>query len=112
MIWLVEAFLVALVLTLVLTPSGIRVAWATGYLDHPEARKLHTSATALLGGVVVFVCACLAWLGVWRLAGPGTDGEVGRLLAGALVALLIGMWDDKFGMQPLIKLGGQAAAAG
>jgi len=35
MIWLVEAFLVALVLTLVLTPSGIRVAWATGYLDHP-----------------------------------------------------------------------------
>jgi len=54
----------------------------------------------------------LAWLVIWRLAGPGTDGDVGRMLAGAVVALLIGMWDDKFGMQPLVKLAGQASAAG
>ena len=60
---LAAAFLAGLVLALALTPLAIRIAWALGYLDHPEARKLHTSATALLGGVVVFVAALAAWIG-------------------------------------------------
>src|SRR5437870_3452596 len=44
------AFLVSLVLAFALTPFADRLAWATGFLDRPAARKLHTSATALLGG--------------------------------------------------------------
>ena len=42
---LAVAFVVALALALALTPLGIRTAWAVGYLDHPEARKLHIAAT-------------------------------------------------------------------
>ncbi|HEY6867782.1 MAG TPA: MraY family glycosyltransferase, partial [Candidatus Eisenbacteria bacterium] len=109
---LAAAFVIALALALVLTPAGIRVAWAAGYLDHPEARKLHTSATALLGGAVVFVAALASWVAVAIvLRRPAHSGGV-FMFAGALVALLVGLWDDRFGMRPWVKLTGQSAAAG
>jgi UDP-GlcNAc:undecaprenyl-phosphate GlcNAc-1-phosphate transferase len=109
---LAAAFLAGLVLALALTPAGIRIAWAVGYLDHPAARKLHTTATPLLGGVVVFVAALGAWLGVsFALHRPAHSGGA-YLFAGALVALLLGLWDDRFGMRPWVKLLGQAAAGG
>ena len=34
---LATAFGLGLLLSLLLTPVGTRVAWITGYLDHPEA---------------------------------------------------------------------------
>jgi UDP-GlcNAc:undecaprenyl-phosphate GlcNAc-1-phosphate transferase len=109
---LAGTFALALVLTLALTPVGIRVAWLTGYLDHPEARKLHTSATALLGGAVVFLCAFAAWF-VARLSFHSPAGrEPALLMFGATLALALGLWDDRRGMRPLVKLAGQALAAG
>jgi UDP-GlcNAc:undecaprenyl-phosphate GlcNAc-1-phosphate transferase len=108
---LATAFVSALVFALMLTPLGTRAAWAIGYLDHPEARKLHTQATALLGGVVVFVCTLLAWLVVEGIAQPAGIGRSPFLLGGAFVALGIGLWDDRFGMRPFYKLLGQGAAA-
>ena len=89
---LAAAFAAGLLLALVLTPAGIRIAWQVGYLDHPEARKLHTSATALLGGVVVFTSALAAWVvDAIVLHRPAHSGGV-FLFAGALVALLVGLW--------------------
>ena len=107
----VLAFVLALVLGLVVTPIAVRLAWAIGYLDHPEARKLHTSATALLGGAGIFAATLVAWL-VSGIARHGDrDGVVPYLLGGALIALCLGLWDDRFGMDPIIKLAGQGAAA-
>jgi UDP-GlcNAc:undecaprenyl-phosphate GlcNAc-1-phosphate transferase len=105
------ALAVAALFALALTPLAIRVAWATGYLDHPEARKLHTHATALLGGVAVFVAAVGAWAVVVRTGDRGAGAQAPVLLAGALVALTLGLVDDRFGMRPSVKLAGQALAA-
>lgn len=105
------AFLFAFVLALSLTPLSIRVAWATGFLDHPEARKLHTSATALLGGLVVFVCGLLAWLLAVEVAHLRPVLPPHLMLVGAVIALATGMWDDRFGMNPFVKLLAQGAAA-
>ena len=109
---LATAFLLALILSLLLTPLGTRAAWATGYLDHPEARKLHTSATALLGGAVVFVSAVIAWAAVQATGHAAPDHRATFLLLGAMMSLALGLWDDRFGMSPVLKLAGQAAAAG
>src|SRR5262245_58445447 len=106
------AFTLAFATSLLLTPVGTRVAWATGYLDHPEARKLHTTATALLGGAVVFVCALIGWAVSLRsgaVAGPSSEAVF--IVSGAVLALTIGMWDDRFGMEPRAKFLGQATAA-
>jgi UDP-GlcNAc:undecaprenyl-phosphate GlcNAc-1-phosphate transferase len=107
---LIAAFALALVLALILTPLGVRLAWVSGYLDHPEARKLHTSATALLGGSVVFVSALVAWL--VSLGHPTTPhAGVLYVLGGAAVVLTVGLWDDRFGMSVRIKLIGQVLAS-
>jgi len=108
---LAAAFGLALLISLVLAPAGIRLAWATGYLDHPEARKLHTSATALLGGAAVFASGLAAWGVLHLVRHGGLAREALFLPAGALIVFLLGLWDDRFGMDPLVKLAGQAAAA-
>ena len=107
----VFAFGLALLVSLALTPAGIRLAWATGYLDHPEARKLHTSATALLGGAVVFASGLAVWGGLHLVRGGDPAPEALYLVAGALIVFLLGLWDDRHGMAPLLKLAGQGAAA-
>ncbi len=106
------AFPLALVLSLALTPLVARLAWAVGYLDHPQARKLHTAATPLLGGAGVFACALAAW-GVAMLVMPHApaDWEAYYMLLGAAIALGLGLWDDRFGMRPSVKMLGQAVAA-
>ncbi len=105
------AFALALVLALLLTPLGVRLAWVSGYLDHPEARKLHTSATALLGGTVVFVSALAAWLTFLRHWNSSSSGVLSTL-AGAAVILVVGLWDDRFGLGVWVKMLGQLAASG
>jgi len=109
---LAAAFLLSLALAFALTPLGARVAWATGFLDRPAARKLHTSAVPLLGGPVVFACALAGW-GVARLLAPVMfERAAVTLFSGAFIALVLGLWDDRFGMQPAVKLLGQSAAIG
>jgi UDP-GlcNAc:undecaprenyl-phosphate GlcNAc-1-phosphate transferase len=107
----VLAFPLALAAAIVLTPLAARVAWATDYLDRPQAHKVHGAATALLGGPAVFTAALLAWfttLALWRAP---ASSEAMSLLAGALLVMLVGLWDDRHGMRPSVKLAGQALAA-
>ncbi|HKQ58104.1 MAG TPA: MraY family glycosyltransferase [Candidatus Eisenbacteria bacterium] len=106
-----NAFPIALILSFALTPLAIRLAWAVGFLDHPEARKLHLSATALLGGAGVFTAACAASLIVMLAPGAAHPGKVVWLLGGGLIAFLVGLWDDRFGMAVSSKLAGQVLAA-
>ena len=82
-------------LVLFLVPMLKRVAWWTGYLDHPEARKLHTHATPLLGGLGVALATVIAsavGLNVMALSFPA---PAGWWLAGALGALALGLYDDR-----------------
>jgi len=104
------AFVLATSFALLLTPLGVRLAWASGYLDHPEARKLHTAATPLLGGMVVFVAAFVGWLAVTHATALPND--IVWLILGAVVALTVGLWDDRFTMGIRTKLAGQVTAAG
>ena len=101
----------ALACVLITTPLIGRIAWATGYLDHPEARKLHLSATPLLGGVALALAALVGWgLGTWSLA-LGFPARLAWWAAGACTAMALGLADDRFGMQPAPKLIGQFVAA-
>ena len=108
----VVALILAATLSWLIMPLGVRFSWAVGWLDHPEARKSHTHATAVLGGAVVFVAAVIAWgLTLARMPHSPLDWEAWYLLAGAGLTLGLGLWDDRFGMRPGAKMLGQAAAA-
>ena len=108
----IAATAAAAAIVLLLIPPLRRLAWWTGYLDHPEARKLHTHATPLLGGVAVALGALFgagALIAHFELPIPREAVWWG---AGALGALLLGLVDDRFGMHPGPKLILQFAVAG
>jgi UDP-GlcNAc:undecaprenyl-phosphate GlcNAc-1-phosphate transferase len=104
-------------------------------LDQPGGRKAHGAPTALLGGVAVWVgwlAPIVAGLLVLRFGAAWVPGhadvrfdaerahalaQLGRcvwLVAGASLALAVGLIDDRFkdGFPWWAKLGGQFAAAG
>jgi len=99
-------FAAALVFALVLTPVCRWLARAFGLLDRPNARKPHERPTPLLGGGAI-----LGAFAVVVLLRRDVRGALWGILAGALIVFLLGLVDDRRGMHPWVKLGGQAVAA-
>ncbi|HMM27527.1 MAG: MraY family glycosyltransferase [Chloroflexota bacterium] len=90
------------------TPITKRLAVVLGVLDQPSARKVHQNPTPLMGGLAIYGALVLALL---LFSPPFYLVELGAILAGATWLVLVGFVDDRRGMQPLVKLGGQTIAA-
>ena len=133
-------FLQALVLSLLLTPLSIRLAIRTKHLDHPGHRKIHEEPHPVLGGLAIFLAFNLTILGdillsqsalvtrdllpsfgplgsVWREIRfhlPGVSLVAPKLyavMAGGLLLFLVGLWDDRHGLEPKWKLLSQFIAS-
>lgn len=100
------AFVVAGVVTLLLTPLAARIARRVGAVAIPRERDLHDMPTPRLGGLAILVGVLLAG----ALFLPNTE-EVRGILLGAAVITAIGALDDVFDLAAPIKLAGQFAAA-
>jgi UDP-GlcNAc:undecaprenyl-phosphate GlcNAc-1-phosphate transferase len=96
----------ALGLALVCTPACRALARTLGFLDRPNPRKPHQHPTPLLGGLAI-----LAAFAAVILARGDVRRDLLGILGGAAVTLVLGVVDDRRGMHPAVKLGGQAAAA-
>lgn len=94
---LISSFL----LSIILTPSMVELSRVLGIVDKPdEHRKVHQSATALLGGVAV----ALSFAGAIILSKNSFPEKYKTLMiAGTLIAL-IGMLDDIFKVPAKIRL--------
>ncbi len=90
-----------------LTPYIMRFARKINFMDKPGGRKTHTQATPLLGGLAVFIgFICIAvYIIITRL--HKFDIAAGGYLLGALIIVITGIIDDKYGMNPYLKLSGQ-----
>jgi UDP-GlcNAc:undecaprenyl-phosphate GlcNAc-1-phosphate transferase len=101
-------FASALVLAIGGTPVARRAALHLGILDRPDARKIHLNPIPLMGGVAIygaFIAALLLFGNRYRL------NELISILVGASLMSFLGLWDDRHGLHPLIKLAGQVLAA-
>lgn len=98
------AAVVAAALVFLLVPPLRRVAWRTGYLDHPEARKPHARTTPLLGGISVAAGAFVGCGAVILYLGIHLPEAASWWAIGALATLVLGLVDDRFGMKPGPKL--------
>lgn len=101
-------FLVALLLSLTITPAAGRLALRTGMVDRPSARKLHRHPVPLLGGVAIYLALVGA---VVIFSDRAYLAQLAGILVGATVVSFFGLWDDRSGLPPLVKLAGQLAAA-
>jgi UDP-GlcNAc:undecaprenyl-phosphate/decaprenyl-phosphate GlcNAc-1-phosphate transferase len=87
------------------------VAHRYGLLDRPDGGvKTHERATAYLGGLGMFVGVLVATV-VGILVTPQPELPALAVLGGALLACLIGLLDDLFGLRPRSKLLGQLVAS-
>ncbi|TKJ30424.1 MAG: undecaprenyl-phosphate alpha-N-acetylglucosaminyl 1-phosphate transferase [Chloroflexi bacterium B3_Chlor] len=108
MINLLLIFTCALLLVLGATPVVRRVASRLGIVDRPDSRKLHRSPVPLLGGIAIyagFIVALLLFGERWVVS------ELISILVGATIVSFLGIWDDRWGVRPLLKLVGQTVAA-
>jgi UDP-GlcNAc:undecaprenyl-phosphate GlcNAc-1-phosphate transferase len=90
------------------TPIVRRVALRLGVIDQPATRKVHVSPIPLLGGVAIygaFIAAILLFGNRFRL------NELISILVGASLMSFLGVWDDRRGLSPLLKLIAQFLAA-
>ncbi|MEU5024306.1 MraY family glycosyltransferase [Streptomyces milbemycinicus] len=102
--------------TYLLTGPVRKFAIVVGAMPEIRARDVHREPTPRLGGIAMFGGLCAGLLvaahltnlkGVFELS-----NEPRALLSGAGLIWLLGVLDDKWGVDALIKLGGQMIAAG
>jgi UDP-GlcNAc:undecaprenyl-phosphate GlcNAc-1-phosphate transferase len=117
------AFLFATLLSLLLTPLARRVAWSIGFLDRPtSALKTQREPVAYLGGVAVALAFGVSVLAAKFWLYPATDFEpwplglergrgVYAIGLGGLIALGLGLMDDKHALSPKVKFLGQIVGA-
>lgn len=99
-------FFGALFLALAGTPIVRHFAVKMQAIDNPDARRVHQAPTPLLGGLAIFVAALAGLLAVKFFRGPAQGA-----LIGAVLILVLGIWDDLYHISPKTKLLGQILAA-
>ena len=107
------AFFVALAVALFVTPLVIKLAFKTGALDKPDARKVHKKPIPRIGGLGIYTAFMIA-MGVYlssnELPEDVASGMVGLMLGGTLIVIL-GLIDDYTNLPAKVKLLGQIICA-
>jgi UDP-GlcNAc:undecaprenyl-phosphate GlcNAc-1-phosphate transferase len=97
----------AFALSFLFTPWVIKLAHRVGAIDTPgEARRIHKKPTPRLGGLAIygsFLLVALTFLPWSR--------ELGALLAGMTLLVIVGVLDDIHSLSPWVKLIWQIAAS-
>ncbi len=112
----IVVFLASLISAWLLVPWVKRIAPALGLVDEPDERRIHKVPIPRCGGIAVFAAThiglLIVFFGPWRnLAGVTQIREWTFIFVGSLALLLIGTFDDHFGLRAWIKLFGQLGVA-
>jgi UDP-GlcNAc:undecaprenyl-phosphate GlcNAc-1-phosphate transferase len=102
-------FISALVFAVGGTPLARWLAVQLDIVAQPSPRKIHQTPMPLLGGAAIyaaFVLALLLFEERFRIP------QLISILLGATWVSFLGVWDDRRGLRPLLKLLGQVVAAG
>jgi UDP-GlcNAc:undecaprenyl-phosphate/decaprenyl-phosphate GlcNAc-1-phosphate transferase len=101
------SFIVALSITTACTPLLLRLAPRLGLTDLPGKRKVHSVAVPRVGGI-----AMAAGILIPTVLLPHLSAPVLGLVAGLLVLLVFGVWDDRVDLDYRVKFAGQFLAVG
>ncbi|NLY70569.1 MAG: undecaprenyl/decaprenyl-phosphate alpha-N-acetylglucosaminyl 1-phosphate transferase [Clostridiales bacterium] len=103
------SFLVAFVITLVLTPLAIKIAPKIGAMDVPkDDRRMHTESMPRFGGIAIFIGSMAAMFFILPI--EVTSGVKG-IAIGATIILIMGIVDDIWSLSAKIKLAIQILCA-
>ncbi len=107
-------FLIALLLSLGLTPIAARIATQTGAVDQPAPRRVHGKPTPRFGGLPIFGAffAAVAVSLAYPRSDPNETTRLTGLLIGGALMFAVGAYDDYRELKALPQFGAQGVAAG
>ena len=106
------ALVVGAIVAAASTPLWARLAAARGLVVYPRADRWHSRPTPLLGGLAMGAGVAAALAIAIAGAPDAGDRRVAFIVAGAAVALALGLLDDVRHLAPSTKLVGQVIAGG
>lgn len=107
--WL--SLIIAAGVAFALTPLARVAARRLGFLDDPGHRKIHAEPVPLLGGVAVFFAVVAGLMAAGPDAWAGEGRRLAGILLGAMMALILGLVDDRCDLKAAPKLAGQVLIA-
>lgn len=118
---LLVPFLVALAGSVILTPLVRKAALTLGVVSQPGGRHIHATPTPKLGGLAIVGSFLLVVIGI-LLTDPtrlqfvqeqfwGIDKNLFGVLLGGLILVGTGVIDDRYDLNPWLKLALQAVAS-
>jgi UDP-GlcNAc:undecaprenyl-phosphate GlcNAc-1-phosphate transferase len=105
---LILIFASALLLVIGATPGAKWAALKLGMVDQPAARKVHTAPIPRFGGIAMYgavIVALLVFGERFRV------NQLVSILLGATWVSFLGVWDDRWGLRPILKFSGQIVGA-
>jgi len=102
---------VSFIIVLALVPLAIRLARHLDFLDYPGGHKSHQKPIPLLGGAVIFLSLTVGLALSLSLGWITFSKTLIGFYLSSLTLVLLGLWDDRFGLSPFRKFAGQMTAA-
>lgn len=100
------SFVAALFASILLMPLLMRLATPWGFVDIPDARKVHQTAVPRIGGLVIAISAIITLLLIYF-----NSQQVIIYVVSASIIVFFGAWDDRADLNYKIKFFGQIVAA-
>jgi UDP-GlcNAc:undecaprenyl-phosphate/decaprenyl-phosphate GlcNAc-1-phosphate transferase len=82
-----------------ITPLMCVISRKAGIVDKPEARKIHTSPTPLLGGIAIYLA-----FGIATIASLWYTVELKGIVYGATIIFFLGLLDDVINLSSIVRL--------
>lgn len=105
---LILIFASALLFVVGVTPGARWVALRLGIMDQPDTRKLHTTPMPRFGGIAMYGAVVVALL---VFEERFSVNQLVSILLGATWVSFLGVWDDRWGLRPILKFTGQITSA-
>ena len=110
----VALFLCSCLAAWFLTPAVRKAAVNNGFLDYPDERKVHKNAVPRVGGIAIavsfFASVILGYVLFHHELGESVIYLTGFSIGG-LIVVILGLFDDLWGVNAWKKMAGQAVAA-
>ena len=95
-------FLLAALVSYILTPYIKKLAFLIGAIDRPDNRKVHKKIMPRLGGLAIYIAFMVA-----AVASLEMTKDIVGILVGATVIVIIGVLDDTYKLPAKVQLLGQ-----
>ncbi|NIM96529.1 MAG: hypothetical protein GTO24_00170 [candidate division Zixibacteria bacterium] len=109
MITILVFFVLSVLVSIFVTPYVGKLGRWIGALDYPDERKIHSGVIPRCGGLAIYLAFFLPFLLVFSFQTPVTEllpwgKRAFAFWAGGSLILLIGLWDDIWGLKASTKL--------